>query len=96
MDEKLTLNLFKLHTTEKTAQRIRKNMGLSEEEVPDVDKWCKDLLSLGNGMSTLEGKYCYVYTEVGRVAIDHRTYTIITVRKHPERKAPRKRRHYYG
>ena len=77
MTNDLLNNLDKIHTTELGAQRIKRNLGLKNEDAVD---WC--LQKTGHADSIVrKGKNWYVYAGNTAITINAHSYTIITAHK---------------
>lgn len=73
----LLQNLERLHTTELGAQRIRKNLDLSVE---DVVLWCKQKIRSADDI-VRRGKNWYVYVDNATITVNAHSFTIITAHK---------------
>lgn len=82
MKNELLSNLDKVHTTELGAQRIRKNLGLADE---DVVQWCKKQIKNPESM-TRTGKNWYVRGDGFVITIHAQSYTIITAHREKAKK----------
>lgn len=71
-------NLDKLHTTELGRQRIKKNVGLTDE---DALLWCKEKLMKETAATRKKGKNYYVEVDGYEITVNASSYTIITVHK---------------
>ncbi len=69
------IDINKLHTTELGKERIKRNIGLSFD---DVMAWCKQT-SLNNVEQ--KGKNWYVYSDDFVLTINVKSHTIITAHK---------------
>lgn len=80
MDNKNVLldNLDKIHTTEMGAERIRKNLGLHNE---DAVEYCKSRISDNRCMLYRQGKNFYCEIDDIRITVNSYSYTIITAHR---------------
>ncbi len=76
--EVLLKNRDLIHTTELGVIRIKKNLGLNEE---DVVEWCKTILFDKNTTITRRGKNWYAMASDCCITINAYSYTIITAHK---------------
>ncbi len=74
---KLLTDLHKIHTTEKSAERIRKNLKLTQ----DPFSYCMKKLEEEHFIAHIKGKNWYVEFEDCILTINANTYTIITAHK---------------
>ncbi|MDR1156679.1 MAG: DUF3781 domain-containing protein [Oscillospiraceae bacterium] len=73
----LIKNIDLLHTTELGAERIKRNLGLTAD---DVVGWCRQsILSTENIQR--KGKNWYVYVDNSIITVNAYSYTIITAHK---------------
>ena len=77
-DNELLKNLDKLHTTELSVERIKRNMSLDTDDVVD---WCKAKINSVNAVITRSGKNWYVNIDNCIITINAYNYTIITAHK---------------
>ena len=77
MNSDLLQNLDKLHTTDKGAERIRRNLDLQTD---DVVEWCREFVKHSDVIIG-QGKNWYVYGKGIVITINAKSYTIITA--HP-------------
>ena len=77
MKNALIENIIRLHTTEMGAQRIRQNLGLSEDPV----KWCRSKIMDENAIIDLRGKNWYVSVDGCVITVNAGSYTIITAHR---------------
>ena len=77
MENELTANLGKLHTTELGVVRIKKNLSLDTD---DVVTWCKQKTKSADNIIR-KGKNWYVYVDGYILTINAHSYTIITAHK---------------
>ena len=78
MENDLLLNLDKLHTTEMGIDRIKRNLQI---DVPDVVKYCYDIILNPNASIECKGKNWYVYSDDAKITVNAYSYTIITAHK---------------
>lgn len=71
-------NIHKLHTTALGAVRIRKNLGLTVENVVD---WCRERIESDTAFITRKGKNWYIDIEGCRITVNAYSYTLITAHK---------------
>lgn len=79
-ENELQKNLDKLHTTELSVERIKRNLSL-DEEINDVVSWCKTKISSADAMITRNGKNWYVNVDHCIITVNAYSYTIITAHK---------------
>lgn len=77
----LLLHLAQLHTTEMGRERIRRNLGLGEE---DPVAWCRAYTQAPASQISRRGKNWYIETEGCIITVNASSYTIITA--HPIKK----------
>lgn len=77
-DNELLKNLDKLHTTELSVVRIRRNLSL---DIDDVVDWCKTKINAANAIITRNGKNWYVNVDNCIITVNAYSYTIITAHK---------------
>jgi len=77
-ENKLLLNIDKIHSTDSGVVRIRRNLSLDTD---DVARWCK--LKIQNTGSSIirRGKNWYVSIDNCIITINASSYTIITAHK---------------
>ena len=73
----LLSNLDKLHTTELGIMRIKRNLGLTTE---DVVEWCKQKIKSADNIIR-QGKNWYVYAGDSVITVNAHSYTIITAHR---------------
>lgn len=71
------MEIDKLHTTSMGAERIKRNLGITAD---DIVGWCKEQVSQSKSI-TRQGKNWYAYTESGIFTINAHSHTIITAHK---------------
>lgn len=71
--------LKRLHTTELGAQRIRRNLDLSECE--DVVEWCRSKLLSENASVSRRGKNLYVIADGCEITVNAESCTVITAHR---------------
>ena len=72
-----TGNIVRLHTTELGAERIRRNLGLTEDPV----EWCRSKIMDENAIIDLRGKNWYVSVDGCVITVNAGSYTIITAHR---------------
>lgn len=77
MPNELIKNITLIHTTELGAERIKRNLGLT---VDDVVQWCKEKMLQADNMLQ-KGKNWYVYVGEVLITVNAHNYTIITAHK---------------
>jgi len=77
MKNDLLQNIDKVHTTELGILRIKKNLGLSTNDVVD---WCKQKIKQADNIQK-KGKNWYVSFENCVLTVNASSYTIITGHK---------------
>ena len=78
----LLANLYKIKTTELGKERVRKNLGLDNDDVID---WCVQKIGQADSI-TQKGKNWYVYAGDVIITLNARSYTIITAHKRRRQK----------
>lgn len=80
MNEKeiLLSNLDRIHTTEMGIERIKKNLGLIDE---DAVEYCIKIIKDKNCIVTKKGKNWYAKLENCEITVNRNSYTIITAHK---------------
>jgi len=73
----LLVNLDKIHTTVLGAERIKRNLGLTDD---DTVNWCIQRIKQSDNI-VRKGKNWYVYTEDSVITVNAHSYTIITAHK---------------
>lgn len=76
--DSLLENLDKLHTTELGAQRIRRNLQLTAE---DVVQWCRERILAQDAVLERIGKNWYASIGDDKITVNAHSYTIITAHK---------------
>ena len=74
----LLKNMDKVHTTQMGIDRIKKNLGLTDE---DAVKYCKDLVLSKDCVIYKQGKNWYCEVKGMVITINSYSYTIITAHK---------------
>lgn len=74
----LLQNLDQLHTTAMGAERIRRNLQISEEAVVG---WCRKQITSPKTKIQRKGKNWYALTEDCRITINAHSYTLITAHR---------------
>lgn len=77
MNSALIENIIRLHTTEKGDERIRRNLGLTEDPV----EWCRSKIMAKNAIIDLRGKNWYVSVDGCVITVNTGSYTIITAHR---------------
>jgi hypothetical protein len=72
-------NLDKLHTTEMGIERIKRNLGLTAD---DVVEWCRQEIRQADAI-TRGGKNWYVARRNAVITVNANSYTIITAHRRP-------------
>lgn len=75
----LIRNLGKLHTTPMGAERVRRNLGLSDGDVVMV---CRDMIGRADAKISRRGKNYYVDINNCVITVNAGSYTIITCHMH--------------
>jgi hypothetical protein len=71
-----------LHTTELGAERIKRNLSLTTD---DVVAWCRQSILSAENVQR-KGKNWYVYTDKCVITVNTHSYTIITAHRNQEDK----------
>lgn len=71
-------NLDKLHTTPLGVERIKRNLGLTEN---DVVSWCKQRILCPDSVIEHRGKNWYAAIDGCVITVNAHSYTIITAHK---------------
>ena len=74
----LIANIEKLHTTEMSLARIKKNLKLDTE---DIVCWCKENIKNPKCSVTKKGKNWYANINNCQITVNSHSYTIITAHK---------------
>ena len=77
MKNALIENIDRLHTTELGAERIRRNLGLTEDPV----EWCRSTILDKNATIGRQGKNWYVSVDGCVITVNAGSYTIITAHR---------------
>jgi len=77
MENDLSVNLDKLHTTALGVERIQRNLSLSDI---DVVAWCRDKIRNTSNI-VRRGKNWYAYTGDAVITVNAHSFTIITAHK---------------
>lgn len=77
MKNALIDNLDRLHTTEMGMERIKRNLGLTEDPV----EWCRSKIMDKDAVANLKGKNWYVRIDGCVITINAGSYTIITAHR---------------
>jgi hypothetical protein len=78
MSNELIKNIDKLHTTEMGANRIKRNLGLTNCDAVD---WCRTRIMNNSAVIERQGKNWYVRIDGCIITVNATSYTIITVHK---------------
>lgn len=78
MNNVLTDNIDKVHTTEMGIDRIRKNLSLGDI---DVVEWCRSKILDIDAVIIRQGKNWYVRIDGCVITVNASSYTIITAHK---------------
>ena len=73
-------NIEKLHTTPMGVERIRCNLGLSDD-VKDVVAWCRERIELAETNIVRNGKNWYCRIDGCVITVNAYSFTIITAHK---------------
>lgn len=82
MDNALTANLDRLHTTVPGAERIKRNLGLTDA---DPVQWCRAIISDKRASIVRRGKNWYIQAEGCIITVNAGSYTIITAHRQTKR-----------
>ncbi|MCL2377055.1 MAG: DUF3781 domain-containing protein [Defluviitaleaceae bacterium] len=77
MENDLSANLDKLHTTELGVERIKRNLSLADVDVVD---WCKSKIKNSRNI-VRRGKNWYAHTDDAIITVNAHSFTIITAHK---------------
>ena len=77
MKNALLENIIRLHTTEMGAERIRQNLGLTEDPV----EWCRSKIMDKNAIIDQCGKNWYLSVNGCVITVNAGSYTIITAHR---------------
>ena len=77
MKNALIENIVRLHTTELGAERIRRNLALTEDPV----EWCRSKILDKNAVIGRQGKNWYVSVDGCVITVNAGSYTIITAHR---------------
>ena len=83
MNQALPFDPEKLRTTEMGAERIRRNLALSDETDPVI--FCRELVMSEKCRITRRGKNFYCETDGVRVTVNAASFTIITAHRIKEK-----------
>lgn len=78
MNNELLKHIDEIHTTELGVMRIKRNLGLEDD---DVVEWCKSKVKDDFAKIMRKGKNWYVYIDDCIITINAYSYTIITAHK---------------
>ena len=87
MSMELLTNIDKVHTTPMGADRIKKNLGLKEN---DVEEWCRRRIMDASSEIKKMGKNWYVWSGDFVLTVNASSYTIITAHKVEAKKKEKK------
>ena len=82
MNNDLSADFDKIHSTKLGVERIRRNLSLG---AVDIIEWCKTKIENANDISR-KGKNWYVYVDDFVITINAHSFTIITAHKKKIRK----------
>ena len=71
-------NLERIHTTEMGVERIRRNLGLGEQ---DVAAWCREKIQDSRAEAERRGKNWYIRIDGCEITVNAYSYTIITAHR---------------
>ena len=71
-------NLERIHTTEMGVERIRRNLGLGEQ---DVVAWCREMIQDSRAEAERRGKNWYIRIDGCEITVNAYSYTIITAHR---------------
>ena len=71
-------NIAKLHTTELGRERVKRNLGLADE---DVVEWCRSNILNRDAVTERRGKNWYVRINGCVITVNAGSYTIITAHR---------------
>ena len=71
-------NLERIHTTEMGVERIRRNLGLGEQ---DVVAWCREKIQDSRAEAEWRGKNWYIRIDGCEITVNAYSYTIITAHR---------------
>ena len=71
-------NIDKLHTTELGVVRIKRNLGLKDD---DVVAWCRESILSPDCFTERKGKNWYAEIDGCRITVNAHSYTIITAHR---------------
>ena len=74
-ENKILINLDKIHTTEMGFDRLKNNLQLQTEDIID---WCKKQISNKKSVIIRKGKKWYVSIDNIEITVNANSYTIIT------------------
>lgn len=75
MSNELIKNIDKLHTTEMGVERIKRNLGLGDD---DAVEWCRSKIMDKSAAIERQGKNWYVRIDGCVITVNASSYTIIT------------------
>lgn len=78
MSNELIKNIDKLHTTEMGVERIKRNLGLTDDNVVE---WCQSKIMDKSAAIERRGKNWYVRIDGCIITVNAGSYTIITAHK---------------
>ena len=71
-------NIDRVHTTKMGIERIKRNLGLDDE---DVVAWCRARIQDNHAVIEKQGKNWYVHIDGCIITVNASSYTIITAHK---------------
>ena len=78
MTKELVDHLESIHTTEMGVERIRRNLGLDDQ---DVVAWCRERIQDSRADIARKGKNWYVRIDGCEITVNAYSYTIITAHR---------------
>lgn len=76
--QELLQNIDRIHTTPMGADRVRRNLGLTDS---DVVAWCKNAIAHAESVDRA-GKNWYVQFQGAEITVNAHSFTIITAHMH--------------
>ena len=78
MTKELVDHIESIHTTEMGVERIRRNLGLDDQ---DVAAWCRERIQDSRADIARKGKNWYVRIDGCEITVNAYSYTIITAHR---------------
>lgn len=78
MMNELIQNIYKLHTTPMGAERIKRNLALTES---DPVTWCREKIMDKGDVTERKGKNWYIHIDACTITVNAGSYTIITAHR---------------